>query len=287
MPPAIQAILLGTAQDGGVPQAGCQCAACAAAWVDPSQRRLVSALGLVDRAAGAAFMIDATPDFREQLHHLQTAAPGLPLAGLLLTHAHIGHYTGLIHLGYEAMATRGLPVYGTRRMLAFLREHAPWRQLVDQGQVALHELTPGVWRPLTPNLAVQPLLVPHRDEWSDTVGYVVGGSRRHLLYLPDIDSWEAWARPPFARGVREVVAGVDAALLDGTFYADGELPGRDLHAIGHPWVTDTLAALGDQAGKVTLIHLNHTNPLLRAGPERQAVEGPGLRVGQEGTVWEL
>lgn len=283
----IQALLLGTAQDGGVPQAGCRCAACSAAWADPGRRRLVSALGLVDFTAGAAFIIDATPDFREQLHALQAHAPVLPLAGLLLTHAHIGHYTGLIHLGYEAMATRGLPLFGTRRMLDFLQAHAPWRGLVEQGHVDLRELIPGVWAPLTPDLTVQPLLVPHRDEWTDTVGYVLRGPRGRLLYLPDIDSWEAWSRPPFSQDVRQVVAAVDAALLDASFYADGELPARDMRAIGHPLVVDTVATLREAAEKVTLIHLNHTNPLLSAGPQRAAVEAAGFSVGEAGQTWHL
>lgn len=282
-----QALLLGTAQDGGVPQAGCQCPACAAAWADPRRRRLVSALGLVDGDAGAAFIIDATPDFREQVHRLQTHAPGLPLSGLLLTHAHMGHYTGLIHLGYEAMSTRGLPLFATRRMLEFLQANAPWRALFEQGQVSPHELTLGVWVPLTPQLTVQPVLVPHRDEWSDTVGYVVQGPRGQLLYLPDIESWEAWARPPYSQEVRRVVAGVDAALLDASFYAEGELPGRDMRAIGHPLVVDTVAALRDVADKVTLIHLNHSNPLVLPGPEREAVEAAGFSVGEEGQTWEL
>lgn len=145
-------------------------------------------------------------------------------------------------------------------MLDFLREHAPWRQLVAQGNVDPREVTPGVWTPLTPHLAVRPLLVPHRDEWSDTVGYVVRGALRQLLYLPDIDSWEAWARPPYSQDVRQVVAGVDAALVDASFYAEGELPGRDMRAIGHPLVVDTVEALAHEARKVTLIHLNHTKP---------------------------
>ncbi len=247
----------------------------------------MSALGLVDTAAGASFMIDATPDFREQLHFMQTRTPEALLAGILLTHAHVGHYTGLIHLGFEAMATRGLPLYGTRRMLDFLGTHAPWRQLVEQGNVDLREVTPGVWTPLTPDLAVQPLLAPHRDEWSDTVGYVVRGTSRRLLYLPDIDGWEAWARPPYATDVRALVAGVEAALVDASFYAEGELPGRDMRAIGHPLVVDTVAVLAEAAEKVTLIHLNHTNPLLREGPERAAVEARGFRVGREGMRWEV
>jgi pyrroloquinoline quinone biosynthesis protein B len=283
----IQAILLGTAQDGGVPQAGCGCNACSAAWAEPARRRLACALGLVDREAGAAFIIDATPDFREQLHRLQAAASGLPLAGLLLTHAHMGHYTGLVHLGYEAMAVRGLPLLGTRRMLDFLRANAPWRALFENGHVAPREVAPGVWTPLTPDLAVQPVPVPHRDEWSDTVGYVVQGPRAQLLYLPDLESWEAWARPPWSVDVARVLAGVDAALVDATFYAAGEVPGRDLRALGHPLVVDTVAVLGPWAAKVTLIHLNHTNPLVGAGPERAAVETAGFEVGPEGRRWAL
>jgi pyrroloquinoline quinone biosynthesis protein B len=199
----------------------------------------------------------------------------------------MGHYTGLIHLGYEAMATRGLPLLGTERMLAFLRANAPWRALFEGGHVEPRPLTPGNWVALTPDLAVQPVPVPHRDEWTDTVGYVVQGPRGRLLYLPDIESWEAWARPPWSRDVREAVAEVDAALLDASFYGPGELPGRDMRAIGHPLVVDTVAALGPWAESVTLIHLNHTNPLVGEGEARRAVEALGFSVGREGEVWEL
>jgi pyrroloquinoline quinone biosynthesis protein B len=266
---AVEAILLGSAQDGGVPQAGCGCARCAAAWADPSLRRRVSCLGLFDTEAGASFLIDATPDFREQLHDLLRAAPGTRLSGLLLTHAHMGHYTGLVHLGFEAMATRGLPVYGTRRMLAFLRAHAPWRQLVDQGNIALRAVTPGEWLALTPDLSARPAAVPHRDEWSDTVGYTVRGPARQLLYVPDIESWAAWARPPWSVDARAAVAAADVALLDGTFYDADELPGRDLAAIGHPLVRESEAVFAGVGTEVVYVHLNHTNRLVDEPERRQ------------------
>ena len=106
-----KAILLGLAQDGGVPQAGCYCPNCDRARRDPTQRQLVACLGLVDHTTGQSWLIDATPDFRVQLHTLHQFAPDCVLAGIILTHAHIGHYTGLIHLGPEVMNVSGMPVY--------------------------------------------------------------------------------------------------------------------------------------------------------------------------------
>ncbi len=277
-----QAILLGNAQDAGVPQAGCTCANCQAAWASASHRKWASALSLLDSDTGEWFLIDATPDFREQLHFMQARAPDARLAGILLTHAHIGHYTGLIHLGYEAMATRELPVYGTSRMNDFLRGHAPWKQLVEQGNITLCELTPDQWHSLTPNISVLPLPVPHRDEWSDTVAFVVRGPARQLLYLPDIDAWEKWPR-----SLRDVVAEVDVALLDGSFFSLAELPGRDLARIGHPLVMDTATRLAGLTADVRFIHLNHSNPLHRPGPEREWLEARGLKVGEAGEAWDL
>lgn len=277
----VTASVLGIAQDAGLPQAGCDCENCRTAWASPAQRQWVAALGLFDHATAEWFLIDATPDFREQLHWMQTQARGR-LAGILLTHAHIGHYTGLIHLGYEAMAVRGLPLFGTASMMAFLRAHAPWRQLVEQGQVILHELEGDAWRALSPSLHVLPLRVPHRGEWSDTVAFIVRGPRRQLLYLPDIDSWEGWARRP-----EDVVAGVDVALLDGSFFSADELPGRDVAAIGHPLVTETVKRLAHPSADVRFIHLNHSNPLHRRGPERAWLEAQGFRIAQLGDQWRL
>ena len=136
----VEAILLGMAQDGGVPQAGCHCTHCQAARADPAQRQWAACLGLVDRASRQSWLIDATPDFRQQLDTLQVfsgppgqtpsassgCGPDCPLAGIALTHAHAGHYVGLIHLGREAWGTHGLPVHASARMATFLRENAPW-----------------------------------------------------------------------------------------------------------------------------------------------------------------
>jgi hypothetical protein len=63
-PPPVEAMVLGIAQDGGVPHLGCRQKLCLDARRDRSKRRLIASLGLVDRRAGKRFLIDATPDFR-------------------------------------------------------------------------------------------------------------------------------------------------------------------------------------------------------------------------------
>jgi pyrroloquinoline quinone biosynthesis protein B len=284
------ALVLGIAQDGGYPQAGTKQSP---AWDDPTLRRRVASLALVDRGGGARFLLDATPDLPEQLHRLDldyptAATPGLD--GILLTHAHVGHYAGLIHLGREAMGAREVPVWAMPRMADFLRGNGPWELLVRLGNVVLRPLVAGETVRLSANLRVTPLLVPHRDEYSETVAFRVTGPRRSLLWLPDIDKWERWD----AAGVRleQVLAGVDVAYLDGTFFADGEVPGRSMAEIPHPFVRETMARLAtlpaDQRAKVRFVHLNRSNPLLQAGsPARVEVAAAGMGVAEEGERFEL
>ncbi|MFC2030793.1 MBL fold metallo-hydrolase [Chloroflexota bacterium] len=279
---SVKVILLGTAQDGGLPQAGCDCAHCRDAHQDPHRRRWVACLGLVDYAARQSWMIDATPDFREQLQLLYRFAPQCPLAGIILTHAHTGHYAGLIHLGREAWNTRALPTYATARMGDFLRAHAPWSQLIALGNVALHPLVPEQEILLSPRLSLIPILVPHRDEFSDTLAFVVRGPGRRVFYCPDIDGWDRWDRELCA-----FLSGVDVALLDGTFYSAEELPGRSLAEVPHPLVTDTAERLEGVDCEVRLVHLNHTNPLLQPGPEREWLAGKGIGLGETGMRWKL
>jgi pyrroloquinoline quinone biosynthesis protein B len=278
----VEAILLGTAQDGGLPQAGCFCALCSEARSDPNRRQWVACLGLVDHAAHQSWLIDATPDLREQLSTLQGLVPGCPLAGIALTHAHIGHYTGLIHLGREAWNTPGLPVYASSRMADFLCENGPWSQLVDLGNIKLRLLSPGQEAQLSPNLYLTPVPVPHRDEFSDTLAFIVRGPARRLFYCPDIDAWDRWEHD-----LREFVAGMGVALLDGTFFSAEELGGRDLGHIPHPPVTDTAERLAGVDCDVQLIHLNHSNPLHRPGPERDWLAAQGIGVGVSGARWSL
>jgi len=285
-PPPVRAVVLGIAQDGGVPHIGCTQALCVRARRDPARRERVACLGLVDDRAGARFLIDATPDLPSQLDSLNQgrtlADPRRPVDGILLTHAHIGHYTGLMYLGREALGARAVPVYATARMASLLRTSGPWSQLVALGQIELREVEPGREVVLTPSLAVTPVRVPHRDELSDTVGYVVRGRGRSLLYIPDIDKWEKWDRR-----IEDEVARVEIALLDGTFLSADELPGRSIAEVPHPTVGETMMRLAAVSSRISFTHLNHTNPLLWDGRARRDLARRGFALAADGRVLSL
>jgi pyrroloquinoline quinone biosynthesis protein B len=275
----ITVFLLGMAQDGGLPQPGCQCSNCLAARANPAQRQMVVSLGVVDEAAGKSWLIDATPDFPAQYDFLAARAP---VAGIMLTHAHMGHYPGLLYLGPEAMNARAMPVHATERMLAFLRAHEPWSSLFDAGHLVARASPPGQVHALTPELRVTPIPVPHRDEQSDTVAWLVQGPQRSLFFCPDIDHWRA-----FDPDLRTWLQRVDIALLDGTFFSREELPTRNITLIPHPLVSHTAGQLAGTPTDVLFIHLNHTNPLWQAGPEQQWLRARGFSIGTFGQSWCL
>lgn len=295
-PPAESSLLvkvLGTAQDGGLPQIGCYCENCLRARQDPSFPRLVSSLGLIDFLERKSFLVDATPDLRTQAAVLHERL-GLEKKGrknrpdaVLLTHAHIGHYTGLAFFGYEAMAAESVPVYSSERMQKFLASNGPWDQLIRFGNISIQVLPLDEKIHLTNRLSVEAFSVPHRDEYSDTLGFIFGGEKRKLLYIPDIQSWEAWGRR-----IQDEITKVDIALLDGTFFSQEELPGRDLSQIGHPPIVHSMALLHEAIKRrgleVYFTHLNHTNPAL--DPESKArkdLEEQGFKIAPEGREFFL
>jgi len=279
----VRAVVLGIAQDGGMPHIGCAQAACVEARRDPARRERVASLGLIDDTADRRFLIDATPDLPSQVDSLNAGRtpsdPRRPVDGILLTHAHVGHYAGLMYLGREALGAHAVPVYATARMAAFLRDNAPWLLLVAQANIEIRTLEPGREVALTPALRVTARAVPHRDELSDTVAFVVRGPRGSLLYLPDIDKWERWDRP-----LEDELAAVDLAFIDGTFSAADEIPGRSLAEIPHPLVGETVARLRSRpqlASRVWFIHLNHTNRLLWDPAALGSLSG-GFHVAKDG-----
>ncbi len=283
-------VVLGIAQDGGVPQAG---NFDDARWDDLSLQRSVVSLGIIDPRSGKRWMIDATPDFRRQLLTLQRVAHGAArpvVDGIFLTHAHMGHYTGLMFLGHESIGAKSVPTYAMPKMAEFLRTNGPWSQLVAYKNIELLPLTAGSPVELAPDLHVTPFLVPHRQEFSEVVGFRIAGPSRSALWLPDIDSWREWD----AMGTRleDAIASVDIAYLDGTFFANGEIPGRDMSGFPHPFISHTIERLAplpaSQRAKVRFIHFNHTNPALAPNSAaRRAIEAAGMRVAEEGEIEAL
>ncbi len=283
-------VVLGIAQDGGYPQAGDRTSP---AWENPALRRLATCLALVDPVTSHRWIFDATPDFKEQLHRLDCLAPreDVPgLDGIFLTHAHIGHYTGLIHLGVEAMNAPAIQTYAMPRMAQFLHNNGPWNQLVDMRNVELRPLQDGEQTCLDTQLSVTPLAVPHRDEYSETVGFRITGPEQSVLYLPDVTGWNAWE----ACGTRieDALREVDVAYLDGTFMSGDELPGRDLSTIKHPMIDASIARFADlpdsERRKVRFIHLNQSNPLIRGdAPALDELERSGCGLAHEGEIVRL
>ncbi|MBZ0114618.1 MAG: MBL fold metallo-hydrolase [Thermoanaerobaculia bacterium] len=278
-------IVLGVAQDGGYPQAGTPPGPI---WEQTDRHRLVASLGVVDPRSGKRWLVDATPDFRAQLQRLDRAAPtdSVPgLDGIFLTHGHMGHYSGLLHLGREVISAHGVPVWAMPRMERFLKENAPWEQLVSLDNIRLQPLRDGVAVALGDDLSITPISVPHRDEYTETVGFVLRGSTHSVLFIPDIDKWERW--DTLGTHIETWIAQVDVAYLDGTFFAEGEIPGRAMSEIPHPFIAESLfrfAALpASERSKVRFLHLNRSNPALDPeSAQADAVREAGCRLAEEG-----
>ena len=277
------ALVLGTIQDGGLPQVGCYTPRCERARTRP---RYVASLALVHPEQEQYYLVDATPDITRQLDLVEDAgfrrraADRRPFDGIFLTHAHIGHYVGLAQLGREGLGMQRTPVYCTPTMAEYLSNNGPWSLLVEEGRIHFPEVPLDGWFEVDEWLSVRMIPVPHRPEFSDTVGFAFRGPGSSLLYVPDIDRWEAWEH-----SLAELVEAVDAALLDGSFYAASEVPGRAIEDIPHPLVPHTMDLLEDsvrEGARVIFTHFNNTNPVLDEGVEAAEVRQRGFELAKEG-----
>jgi len=283
-PPDVEVLVLGTAQDGGIPHLACRCPRCRATAEGALPGRCIAAIAILDRPSGSCFLVDATPDIRPQIARL-LAAPGMaerptraPVSGIFLTHAHIGHYLGLAFLGRESIHARAIPVHASARMGEFLRRNAPFELLVRLGNIDLREIHPGERVALTPRVAVVPFAVPHREEYTDTLGFRIEGPARALVYVSDIDAWDDASAAH--------VSQADGALVDGTFFSLDELPGRPREEIPHPPMRETMerfAEIARRGTRVIFTHLNHSNPAVDpASAEARAVREAGFEIAHDG-----
>lgn len=266
---AVKLLILGTAQDAGSPQIACDKQCCKDLFKNPDKSRKVVALGLVDEQYKRSYLFEATPEIGSQLHDLNTQA-SFPTTkqpdGVFLTHAHIGHYTGLMFFGKESLNSTKLPVYAMPGMTSFITNNGPWGQLVSDNNIALEALSEDKKVLLSPSLTVTPFLVPHRDEYSETAGFLIKGPYKQALFIPDIDKWGRWDT-----SIVKLLSEVDYAFIDATFYDGNELNTRDISAVPHPFVIESMALFKDlpakEKNKIYFIHLNHTNPLFDTDSE--------------------
>jgi pyrroloquinoline quinone biosynthesis protein B len=280
--------VLGIAQDAGYPQIDCNKSCCKVYYDGKETKKLVSCLGLVDFETKQKWLFDATPDIAKQTqilkeNHLDNQKI---IDGIFLTHAHIGHYTGLMYLGREALGATNIPVYVMPKMKKYLQSNGPWSQLVDLKNMALKPIQKDATVVLNSKLKVTPFVVPHRDEYSETVGYLIEGNNKKALFIPDINKWETWEK-----NIIEEVKKVDYAFLDASFFQDGELD-RDMSKIPHPFTTQTTTLFENESletkNKIYFIHFNHTNPaILENNRLKDSLQNLGFRFAREGDNFQL
>ena len=280
-------IVLGTLQDGGSPHIGCKKDCCKDLFENPDPKRKVVSIGLVDAKTRQTWLIEATPDIAAQLKMLkriskfqETEVP----AGIFLTHAHLGHYAGLAYLGKEAMGAKNVPVYVMPRMKTYLERNGPWSQLVEQKNISLQPLKDETTLKLSSNFTITPFIVPHRDEFSETVGYKIKGPSKTVLFIPDINKWEIWGKK-----IREEITKVDYAFIDATFYDGDEINTRNISEIPHPFVIESIELFKNmpavEKNKIYFIHFNHTNPLIDPkSKQSELVTKQGFHIARPGEM---
>ncbi len=279
--------VLGVAQDGGYPHFGCEKECCKTAWKDTSLRRFVVALAVVDPKAKKWWLMEATPDIKEQVEYFKKLSGGkynyLP-DGIFITHAHIGHYAGLINLGREVMNTNNIPVYVMPKMKEFIEKNGPWSQLVKLENIKLVELKEYLPVKLSDQITVTSMLVPHRDEFSETVGFRIATTVKSYLFIPDIDKWEKWKR-----AIIKEVEKVDIAFLDATFNDINELKNRKMSEVPHPFIEETISlfknATDQTKAKIHFIHFNHTNSVMWNKSVKTEVGNKKFKVSIQGAIY--
>tara|TARA_A100001015_G_scaffold260055_1_gene304473 strand:- start:1886 stop:2788 length:903 start_codon:yes stop_codon:yes gene_type:complete len=274
--------ILGVAQDGGVPHLGCSKTCCSTS----SVTRYVSSIMVSNQKSKASYIFDASPDLAKQLSFMKDKISE-NLKGIFLTHAHIGHYSGLMYLGRESFNSKNIPVYAMPRMKKFLETNGPWDQLVSLNNIKINSIINESEITVEKDLVVKPIEVPHRDEYSETVGYIIKGPNRSAIYIPDIDKWYKWDK-----SIVDLISSVDYALIDATFYDEKEINYRDISEIPHPFVIESMKLFEgvskEEKSKIYFIHLNHTNPLLDSNSsEYKDLISRGYNVAQEGLVLKL
>ena len=258
--------ILGNTQDAGLPHIGCHHPFCEDSF-NVYEEHYSTSIAVVNSDLKKYILFEATPDITFQLNNLRKNIfdEFLLPESIYITHAHIGHYTGLMYFGREALGAKELMVRVLPRMSNFLQNNGPWSQLVDINNIKIKEINFGSSTKELANIDITPVKVPHRDEYSETAGYIIKGKNKKALFIPDIDKWEKWDRD-----LSQLAKEFDFLLIDATFYDSKEI-NRDISEIPHPLVTETIDLLSglntENRSKVYFIHMNHTNMMLDPNSE--------------------
>ncbi|WP_018334406.1 pyrroloquinoline quinone biosynthesis protein PqqB [Actinomycetospora chiangmaiensis] len=297
--------VLGSSAGGGLPQWNCSCAGCTAARAGEVEPRTQSSIAVVDESAAGprAFLVNASPDVRQQL----TASPALhpgstrrsPIEAVLLTDAEIDHTLGLLILREGA----GVTVHATAASEAVLREGTGFLTTLEAYcPVTVVPVGLGVEAALTDDLTYTAFDLPTgktprfpvRGERSD--GGSAGGPEEGRVVGYRFHDRRTGGVVVYAPGVADLAPlraacdGADLLLVDGTCFHDDELVrlglGRKTAAdMGHVALERSLDALADLGvPRVVLVHVNNSNPILLPGAAEGLVVGKaGVEIGTDGT----
>ena len=258
-------MILGSAQDGGYPHIGCKEQCCQPAWIDISKKRLVASIAIIDKISQECWIIDISPDIKHQINMIMDflQIKTIPkIKGIFLTHAHTGHYSGLLELGKEALNSFNIPLYVMPRMSHFIQSNEPFKFLIDSKNIFLKPIKEKEEINLVSQVSINSFLVPHRNELSETVGYRIRSSKQAVIYLPDIDSWDDWSED-----VLDIIHDNDMLFIDGTFYDKNELKNRKISKIPHPSILESMEKFSildiKERNKIFFTHFNHTNTVIQ------------------------
>jgi len=179
----VQVKILGIAQDGGRPHAGCTKPCCSN--LDQGDISFPVALGILDDD-NTSHLVEASRHLGEQMRYLwkleESNKACTRIDHVWLTHAHWGHVDGLGLFGRETMNARGVNLHVSKSMTDLIEKTPAWRIMVEQGVFTVNTF-PGDTTPvnliqmeLSPTLTVEAIPIPHRAELSDTHAFLFSGT---------------------------------------------------------------------------------------------------------------
>lgn len=304
----LRVVVLGAAAGGGVPQWNCGCRICRAARHDHPELRSTQSSIAISADGEHWFLINASPDLRQQLivtPQLHPRSPPLrhsPIAGVILTNGEVDAVAGLLSMREGSPFT----IYAHDRVLAILKDNSIFNVLNEKNVRRTPVAIDAIFEPALPDgsrsgIEIQPFAVPGKGAWylegkphptggdeaGDTLGLRIAerGTGKFCYFLA------ACARmtPELEARLR----GAPLVFFDGTVWRDDELIAAGLGnktgmGMGHISMSGThgaIAALADLGiARKFFLHVNNSNPvLLRESQERAIAEAAGWQIPADGT----
>ena len=295
MASGVSVTILGTAQDGGIPQAGCSCQRCLDAHRDLKLRKYPVSLGILG-VDGTKHIIEITKNLSEQLVIWTPDKNELFIPETVsITHLHLGHIEGIGQLGKPVMGLREVDIYLSPNNKDIFDNRSDIVLMEDEGNIRTH--SKNFYHPFEPKdgcgFSLQFIPIPHRSELGDNAAIIIKAEEKSILFMPDQDSWDDTLDYHSKDTIRDFLKmfDIDEALIDGTFWSMDELPRRDISKIPHPTIQETIQLLGRKRKgdpEISFLHLNHSNPVNDLDSEqRKVVEGNGWKISEMGDVLKL